>query len=133
MSNADLIGRRGWVFEFNSVTFFVTSFAPCYPASSPRRCLPDSSSSFVLFQPEVSFARHDLPPDSPSTEWIQPRNVRDRIRVAFRASGRPYGVPDSVYAPMAHQVVRPLDELSDEVVEWWIDRRRIIDTASSDR
>lgn len=125
MSNTDEIGRRGWVFEFNSVTFFITTFAPCYPASSPRRCASDATSAFVLFQPETSFARRDLPSDSKDTDWTNPSNVRDKIRVAFRDAGRPYRIPDSVHSPMAYQVVRPLDELSGDIVEWWIDRRSI--------
>ena len=73
---------------------------------------------FVLLQPEYSFLHHDLPYDTPHTEWEAPRTIRDRIRVSFRDAGQEYVVPPTVRYPTAHHVVKQL-RAGDPVVEWW--------------
>jgi hypothetical protein len=111
------IDKPGWVFEFNRTTFFVTTFAPCYSATHPR-FEHGSEECFVLLQPELSFAQHNLPPDTPLTEWEHPVTVRDRIRVGFRNAGRPYLIRDTLRYPMVYDIVKPLSE-EDPLVEWW--------------
>ena len=111
------IGTKEWVFQFNKMTFFVTTFAPFYAESHPRYGF-GCDNGFILLQPELSFAFKDLPPDTAETNWEHPQTVRDRIRVAFRDAGRPYKIRPSIYYPMAEDVVRPLQE-EDPVVEWW--------------
>ncbi|XP_071110306.1 uncharacterized protein [Haliotis cracherodii] len=111
------IARRGWVFEFNKITFFITTFAPCYPVDNSRYGF-ECDNCYVALQPEISFAQHDLPPDTPSTEWECPVTVRDKIRVGFRNSGREYHIRNTIYYPMAEDVVKPLGR-DDPIVEWW--------------
>jgi len=116
------IDRRGWYFEFASESFFVTTFSPCYGPTHPRYQFgvhPDSC--FVLFQPEISFLRHSLPPDKPrhETNWERPVDVRDRIRVNFQRHGRGYRIPETVSYPPAHFIVAPEDALQDPPVEFW--------------
>lgn len=111
------IGERGWCFRFAGATFFVTSFAPCYPASSPRFVF-GSESAFVLLQPERSFARHNLCDNH--VEVQSPPSIRDRIRAAFRDAGRSYHLPPTTgYAP-APYIVRPARE-QDPPCKWWQD------------
>ncbi|ELU13897.1 hypothetical protein CAPTEDRAFT_202541 [Capitella teleta] len=105
-----------WVFQFNKVTFFVTSFAPFYPPSHPRHSF-GCKFCYILLQPEFSFAQLDIPFDTPETQWDNPKSVRDRTRVAFRDAGRPYHVRDTVSYPMVHDVVRGMND--HEVVRWW--------------
>lgn len=116
------IGRRGWYFQFAREPLFITTFAPCYPCSHPRYqfdAYPDSC--FVLFQPEESFYRHDLPPDRPrsATFWDSPADIRDRIRVNFRKHGREYRIPESTSYPPAEFIVAPLAPLTDPPVRFW--------------
>ena len=111
------IERKGWVFEFNKVTFFITTFAPCYPSTHPRYAF-HSDACFILFQPEISFAQHDLPSDTIHTNWIHPKTVRDQVRVAFKERGQGYLVRDTVSYPMVWDIVRPLDK-TDNFVKWW--------------
>lgn len=116
------IGRRGWYYEFARESFFVTSFAPCYPANHPRYQFEEHPDScFVLLQPEESFLRHDLPPDRPrsATNWEEPADVRDRIRVNFRQHGREYRIPETVSYPPAEFIVPPLD-VHDTPVQFWL-------------
>lgn len=114
------IAKKGWVFQFNRVTFFITTFAPCYPETNSRYGF-ESDHAYILFQPEVSFAQHDLPSDTPETNWDDPQTVRDRTRVAYLRSGRPYKIRETLYYPMVHDIVKPLkDHDSDDVIEWWI-------------
>lgn len=115
--NKSYVGKRGWVFEFNKLTFFITTFAPFYPSMHPRYSF-GADSCYILFQPELSFAFHDLPPDTTETKWEGPESVRDKIRVAFKEAGRPYSVPESVSSPMALEMLRPISE-EEEVFEWW--------------
>lgn len=115
--NKSYIGKRGWVFEFNKCTFFITTFAPFYPESHPRYAF-GAENCYILLQPELSFAFHDLPDDTVNTNWENPQTIRDKIRVAFREAGRPYYIPDSIYSPMAHEILRPVND-SDPLYEWW--------------
>lgn len=111
------IGERGWCFRFAGATFFVTSFAPCYPKTSPRYGF-GCESAFVLLQPERSFLRHNLCDNH--VEAQQPPSIRDRIRTAFRQAGRGYFLPPTTrYAP-APFIVRPVHE-DDAPFEWWQD------------
>lgn len=71
-----------------------------------------------MFQPEISFAQHDLPLDTPHTDWDSPKTVRDRIRVGFRNAGRGYIIRDTVQYPMAYDIVKPGDK-DMEYIEWW--------------
>ncbi|XP_033764345.1 uncharacterized protein LOC117345380 [Pecten maximus] len=116
----DTIGtrnQRGWVFEFNDITYFITTFAPFYPDTNSRHSF-GSRNGFILFQPEISFALHNLPSDTPHTNWDRPVTVRDKIRVAFRDAGREYEIPTSLFRPLAWDVVRPLYN-EEPVIRWW--------------
>lgn len=122
------IERNSWVFELNEITFFITTFAPCYPACHSRFAF-GASNSYVLFQPEISFARHSLPPDTPNTKWSKPKTVRDHIRIAFQEAGRPYLIRDTVRYPMVWDIVKPLHE-GEDLVKWWINESETNDQES---
>lgn len=111
------IDKRGWCFEFARETFFVTTFAPCFPSNHSRYGF-GCKSSFVLFQPEYSFAWHNIESDTPETNWENPTTVRDKIRVEFRNHGRDYEIPDTIYYPPALHIVRPLRP-TDPPITWW--------------
>jgi small GTP-binding protein len=112
------IGKRGWRFRFNQCDFFVTTFAPCYPATSSRFAF-GCGRAFVLLQPELSFARHDLPLDTAHTNWEEPKNIRDETRIAFRKAGKGYHIPTTTKYPMAEHIVKPLYDDGQNVVHWW--------------
>ena len=109
------IEKPSWVFRFYNQTFFVTSFAPCYPSSNSRFNF-GAEHCYILFQPEVSFALHDIPPDTESTNWESPRTVRDVIRIAFRKAGRGYIVTKR--RPLVYDIVKPLTN-EQNYFEWW--------------
>lgn len=114
------MSKRGWVFEFNKCTFFITSFAPFYAETHARYAF-NTKCGYMLFQPEISFARRDLPPNTAVTNWDQPRTVRDKIRVAYTNAHRPYRILPDVRYPMAYDVVLPL--ANDEAwYDWWTPR-----------
>lgn len=69
-------------------------------------------------QPDISFALHDLPPDTPETNWDKPVTIRDRIRIAFRNAGRPYCMKHAYFNPMSWDVVKAINK-DDPVLEWW--------------
>ncbi|XP_013412870.1 uncharacterized protein LOC106175424 [Lingula anatina] len=116
------IAKRGWVFQFNKITFFVTTFAPCYPDNHSRYAF-DSDHAYILLQPEISFAQHDLPSDTPVTNWDNPKTVRDRIRVAFRDAGREYKIRDTIYFPTVLEIVKPIESNGPDV-KWWISDKK---------
>jgi hypothetical protein len=105
-----------WVFQFNKMTFFVTTFAPFYPENHSRFNF-GCESCFILLQPEISFAQLDIPFDTPKTNWNNPRTVRDKIRVAFKKAGREYLVRDTVSYPMVHDIVKGIS--TEETIRWW--------------
>ena len=112
------IGQRGWRFRFNKHDFFLTTFAPCYPPTSSRYAF-GTGRAFLLLQPYASFGRHDLPYDTPDTNWETPKTIRDKTRVAFRDAGRAYHIPKTTRYPAAEHIVRPLDDGGEKVVRWW--------------
>lgn len=117
---AERIGRSGWLFEFDRVTFFITTFTPHYSDTHPRYSHGYEKYCHILFQPEVSFLRHDLPDDTPQTNWTSPQTVRDKIRVAFRKNSREYPIRPTIFYPPSHDMIRPLSNDLDELIEWWL-------------
>lgn len=118
VENSQSWNRRHWVFEFNKVTFFITSFAPFYPETNSRYAF-GCENCYILFQPEISFAIHDLPEDTAETNWNKPVTVRDKIRFAFRQAGREYEVPLKVHEPMVYDIVKRIYP-HDDPLEWWL-------------
>lgn len=113
------IGSRSWHFRFAKASFFITTFAPCYPSSSSRFAF-GAGRAFILLQPERSFLRHGLPADTPETNWEAPTTVRDKVRCAFRAAGRGYLIPPTTRYPMAPHIVKPLKDVEGAPeVKWW--------------
>lgn len=113
------IGNRGWRFRFGGIDFFVTTFAPCYPPTSSRYAF-GSQHAFLLLQPELSFARHQLPPDTAVTHWEEPhQTIRDKTRVAYHAAGRAYAIPTTTKYPPAEHIVKPLHDDGVTVIRWW--------------
>jgi small GTP-binding protein len=112
------VGTRGWNFCFNQEDFFATTFAPCYPPTSSRYAF-GTGRAFLLLQPEMSFARHGLPPDTPTTNWEEPKTIRDKTRLAFRKAGREYYIPKTTRYPPAEHIVKPLHDDGVGVVKWW--------------
>ena len=83
-----LLDKRGWRFRFARADYLVTCFAPCYPSTSSRYAF-GVEAAFLLLQPEISFARHQLPPDTPITA-DPPQTIRDKTRWTYRKAGRAY-------------------------------------------
>ncbi|XP_013083159.2 uncharacterized protein LOC106068361 [Biomphalaria glabrata] len=109
---------KSWVFEFNKITFFITSFAPFYPETNSRFSF-GCENCYLLFQPEIAFAIRDLPDDTAETHWNHPVTVRDKIRVAFRDAGREYEVPMKLNEPMVYEIVKKVDPHDDQLY-WWL-------------
>ena len=105
------------VFEFAKITFFITTFSPVYPTNHSRYSF-GVDECFILFQPEVSFANHNLPNDTPVTNWNEPKTIRDKIRISFRDTGRSYLIRETTRYPMAHDMIKPLGK-DDEPIKWW--------------
>lgn len=118
----DEIDSPKWVFEFNRATYFITTFAPFYP-SNHSRFSHQVDECFVLLQPEISFARHNLPADTPHTEWKEPKTIRDRIRVQFKQAGREYLIRNTVNYPMSHDMIKPI-EIDGPLICWWKFRKQ---------
>lgn len=112
------IEQPGWVFQFNRITFFVTTFAPFYPKTHSRYSF-GTENGYILFQPEISFAQHDIPDDTPHTNWAEPRTIRDQIRVAFNKAGRMYKIRQSLSYPMVHDILMPVHDSKNEIICWW--------------
>uniref|UniRef100_A0A0B7ATI9 Uncharacterized protein n=1 Tax=Arion vulgaris TaxID=1028688 RepID=A0A0B7ATI9_9EUPU len=106
------------MFQFNKIIFFITTFAPFYPNTNSRYAF-GCENCYILFQPEISFAIHDLPSDTAETNWIQPMTVRDKIRVAFRDAGREYEAPLIHRKPMVYEILKPVHS-EDESILWWL-------------
>lgn len=107
-----------WVFEFSKITFFITTFLPIYSDNHSRSTF-GINECFILFQPEVSFLAKNLTDDTPLTNWLNPITIRDKIRVAFKNSGKEYLIRETIQYPMAHDMIKPLAK-DDPIIKWWI-------------
>jgi hypothetical protein len=123
--NKSFVSQIGWSFEFDGFPIFVTTFAPCYPLNHSRYAF-EAQHGFVLLQPMYSFKIHNIGSDTIHTNWDNPKTIRDKIRVAYKENGRPYHIRNTLYYPMAHDIVKPMEEGSDKLVEWWKDRNNTI-------
>jgi hypothetical protein len=113
------LSQTTWSFEFNRQTLFVTTFAPFYDSlSHSRACRSAPDTCYVLLQPDDSFARHNLTPDTPLTNWESPQTMRDHIRKRHRSQGQPYTIPKSASYPAADHIVKAEDNDS-PVIQWW--------------
>lgn len=113
--NSKYIHSKNWVFEFCKRTFFITTFSPCYSQTHSRYSF-ESSNSYILFQPELSFARRNLEPFTVETNWNNPKTIRDKIRVAYKKAGRKYLVQDH---PISYEIIKPINSEGTNVIEWW--------------
>ena len=91
--------------------FFMVSFAPCYPANSPRYNFGDPSTYFFL-QPVTSFERHAADSDAITL------HTRQKIRDLFSKNNQPYDGTLSNFKQELVKMVPPL-RVGDPLVEWW--------------
>nr|WP_253263345.1 YqcI/YcgG family protein [Anoxybacillus sp. EFIL] len=104
--------RSDWRFSFGGQTFFVTTFAPCYPKKHPRYS-HNPFSTFVLLQPEFSFDHNGIHAGNPKRELI-----KEKIRSKFRENGSEYNI-DLVRQPLeVYKYVKPIN-IDDVPVRWW--------------
>lgn len=121
------IKDKAWHFTFNSIPIFVTTFSGCYDKSSSRYAYGAcndtdgncnaATSGFVLLQPEYSFLKHDIPSDTPFTQYENPITIRDRIRKSFKDAGQEYYIPNTVHYPASEHIVKSLD--GNSIIKWW--------------
>jgi len=100
-----------WRFSYGGTSFFVTTFAPCYPKSNSRYAW-GTGCTFILLQPEHSFDSANIPKGHGAA-------IRDVIRMAFKRNDRAYYDPKIIDAASeAIKYVKPL-KLGSPPVEWW--------------
>lgn len=96
-----------WYAMIEGERFFVVSFAPCYPETSPR-FNHGSPHTYFLLQPASTFERN-----APAIE-----RRRARIHRAFTAVGRPYDARLANVENDMFKSVMPIEPI-DRAVPWW--------------
>jgi NTP pyrophosphatase (non-canonical NTP hydrolase) len=71
--------RPDWRFSFGGKTFFITTFAPCYPENHPRHS-KNPSSVFIFLQPEFSFDHHGIHSGACRKTHLHAENVHKKVR-----------------------------------------------------
>ncbi|MFJ1972083.1 YqcI/YcgG family protein [Streptomyces sp. NPDC087903] len=105
-----------WYAMIGGEQFFVVSFAPCYPADSPRHTYGDRR-THVLLQPASTFERNAAAID----------RRRERIHRAFTAVGKPYDARLANVQNDMFKSVMPIDPIDQHIPWWdesWKDRRQ---------
>jgi hypothetical protein len=98
------LSSPSWRYTFKGEPIFVTTFAPCYPATHPRYGF-GSQSTFIYLQPEYSFKHHRIPSNS------KQHSIRHHIRARFAARGQAYYSPDFLDRPMPDKADSPIAPL----------------------
>ena len=103
----------GWQFSFHGIRMFLVVMSSVYPQTNSRHS-PLSHSTFMFFQPEVSF--DNFMPHSVH----DPRTQRQKkmIQKAFVSAGKEYDTMIVASSSEISKYVKPLN-LGDPVVEWW--------------
>ncbi|MFC8145482.1 hypothetical protein ACFUKV_27615 [Streptomyces paradoxus] len=96
-----------WYAMIEGELFFLVSFAPCYPETSPRYTHGDQRTYFLL-QPASTFERNSKAID----------RQRKGIGRAFAAVGKPYDVRLANVENDMFKAVMPIDHL-DHHISWW--------------
>lgn len=96
-----------WYAMIEGELFFVVSFAPCYPETSPRYTHGDRRTYFLL-QPASTFERH--------AKAIG--RQRPGINRAFTAVGKPYDARLANVENDMFKAVMPIDPI-DRHISWW--------------
>jgi YqcI/YcgG family protein len=102
----------GWQFSFNSMRFFVTTFAPFYDPKHPRFS-QSAESAFIYLQPEFSFDQHGIHAGNP-----QRTSIKEAIRRDFLLGGYSLDVPLIEQPHEALKYVKPLT-IGDPAIRWW--------------
>ncbi|MGI5269450.1 YqcI/YcgG family protein [Nonomuraea sp. CA-218870] len=103
------LSHPDWQFEFGGQRMFTSVFAPCYDEHHPKHT-PRPGVFYVFFQPEISFDFCHVHPGN--------SKVRQFIRAAFSAAGRPYDGALIDRRVEAHIYMFPR-RLGDAPVRWW--------------
>lgn len=109
---AEGVDRPDWDFEHGGEKFFISLFAPLYPASHSRFSGHESV-AFVLFQPERSFRRFGVSSRRPHRERLS-RAVQQR----FHRHGKEYDAAQNAGTPKALRFIKPADG-DDAPIAWW--------------
>ncbi|MFB7935477.1 hypothetical protein [Streptomyces sp. NPDC056049] len=96
-----------WYAMIEGELFFLVSFAPCYPETSPRHTYGDRRTYFLL-QPASTFERN--------AKFID--RQRAGIQRAFAAVGKPYDARLANLENDAFKAVMPIDPLGHHI-PWW--------------
>lgn len=106
------IDDPNWDFEFCGEAFFVSLFAPYYPAAHSRYS-GEPDIAFVLLQAERGFRRFGVSSQRPDR-----RGLSERVHRRFEGHGQPYDLGLNTAAPKAHRYVKPLHS-GEPAVRWW--------------
>lgn len=98
-ARANLHSPQGIIFYFSFPSLFSQVYASIH---SLIHC-------FIIFL--------QVPPHHADDDRID--TIRQRIRQLHRQNGRGYTLPNGRFFPIAPQVVRPLVDYAENVVEWW--------------
>ncbi|MCI4046620.1 hypothetical protein [Streptomyces sp. TRM75563] len=97
-----------WYAMIEGELFFLVSFAPCYPETSPRHTYGDQRIYFLL-QPASTFDRNARSID----------RKRAGIHRAFAAVGKPYDARLANVENDMFKAVMPIESLGDHI-PWWV-------------
>jgi len=101
-----------WDFEFGGLRFFVSLFAPFYPATHSRWS-GDASTMFVLLQPERGFRRFGV-----SSHLHKRKRLSKLIHARFARHGKHYDLELNTSSPKALRYVKPI-KTAGAPIRWW--------------
>jgi hypothetical protein len=101
-----------WDFEFDRARFFVSLFAPLYPAGHSRFS-GEPDVAFVLLQPEQAFRRFGVSSARPDR-----LRLSERVHGRFEREGQRYDLGANVSSAKALRYIKPV-KAGDPLVAWW--------------
>lgn len=110
---AENVEDPDWRLVIAGQRFFSIVFSSLYSSDNPRY-IPDTNTTFILFQPLESFGSR-LPFDKESLEF---KRVKEGVRSRFAQAGRAYDGAINDDPREAAKYLTPL-QLGAQAIEWW--------------
>jgi hypothetical protein len=106
------ISEPEWDFRFDRGSFFLSLFAPVYPASHSRWSVEEDV-AFLLMQPERGFRRFGV-----SSKRPERGRLSERVHQGFARKGQHYDLSINLEPAKALRYIKPLED-SDPPIAWW--------------
>jgi len=110
------IESMDWDFTFNSIRFFIPTFAPFYERNHPRYSF-NTDTAFIMFQPDSTFNKYSINSKNPDRN-----ELTEKIKTLFLENDFIYSLKYVKGSIKSIRYVKPVN-LEGPPVKWWLNKQ----------